>query len=181
MAKNGAGCSSLPSPLFARSPQGKGRKRHAERAKPQRGAAPAILATASALPTMTFLPTRCSPCGRTSSLTTTPKPPPPKKREGNRNRIRLWNEAIHQAFPYAPDHDGARTFWRVFHLHELRNRVPHMDSLLNTNVHDRTNEAFDLVESINPQVREWLSGTSTVRSVLRKRPDIEERPASAFV
>lgn len=92
------------------------------------------------------------------------------QREGNRNRIRLWDEAIHQAFPYTQDHDGARTFWRVFHLHELRNRVSHMDSLLNTNVHDRTNEAFDLVESINPHVQEWLSGTSTVRSVLRKHP-----------
>ena len=45
-----------------------------------------------------------------------------------------------------------------------------MDSLLNVDVSDIINDAFNLVESINPQLQQWLSGTSTVRSVLRERP-----------
>ena len=88
----------------------------------------------------------------------------------NRNRTQLWKEAVCQAFVYSEDPDGRKTFWRVYHLHGLRNRVSHMDSLLNVDVSDTINDAFNLVESINPQLQQWLSGTSTVRSVLRERP-----------
>ena len=63
----------------------------------------------------------------------------------NKNRVRLWQEAIEKAFPYIQDPSGEETYWRVAHLHELRNRVSHMDSLLNIDALDLTNDAFTLV------------------------------------
>lgn len=88
----------------------------------------------------------------------------------NKNRTRLWQEALSYAFPHAEDPNGKETYWRVFHLHGLRNRVSHMDSLLNVDVGSHMKDAFDLIESISPDLRSWLSGTSTVTSILRERP-----------
>lgn len=93
----------------------------------------------------------------------------PAKTE-NKNRIRLWDEAVKDAFPYAGDLEGAKTYWRVAHLHDLRNRVSHMDSLLNIDILDRVKDAFDLVGSIDPVLYDWLTGTSTVSAIYKKRP-----------
>ena len=49
----------------------------------------------------------------------------------NKNRLTLWEEAVKDAFPCVDDSNGEKTYWRVTHLHDLRNRVSHMDSLLN--------------------------------------------------
>lgn len=88
----------------------------------------------------------------------------------NRNRVQLWEQCLVHAFPFEDDPTGEKTFWRVFHLHGLRNRVSHMDSLLNVDVADIVADAFDLIESINPVLRDWVTGTSTVMNVLRSRP-----------
>lgn len=93
----------------------------------------------------------------------------PEKVE-NRNRVRLWEEAVGNAFPHIEDPSGEKTYWRVAHLHELRNRVSHMDSLLNVDVLDLANDAFMLVASIDPILRNWLTGTSTVSAVHKKKP-----------
>lgn len=38
----------------------------------------------------------------------------PEKRE-NKNRVRMWEEALEAAFPYVSDPDGETTYWRVVH------------------------------------------------------------------
>lgn len=93
----------------------------------------------------------------------------PETRE-NHNRMRLWDEALRNAFPNAKDPDGQLTFWRVAHLHRLRNRVSHVEPLLDMDVRAHIQEAFDLVTSINPTVAQWLTGTSQVSAVLRRKP-----------
>lgn len=94
----------------------------------------------------------------------------PEKRE-NKNRVRMWDEALEAAFPYVEDPDGQTTYWRVVHLQQLRNRVSHMDSLLNVDVLDVLNDAFSLVGSIDPVLEQWLTGSSTVRKIYRLRPE----------
>lgn len=88
----------------------------------------------------------------------------------NLNRIRLWDEALRCAFPYENDLDGHITYWRVAHMHRLRNRVSHMEPLLSIDVEDLMNEAFDLVRSIDPAVANWVTGVSRVSEVLKERP-----------
>lgn len=88
----------------------------------------------------------------------------------NRNRMTLWTGAVMNAFPHIVDLDGEKTYWRVAHLHELRNRVSHMDSVLNVDVLDIVNDAFELVGSIDPDLAIWLTGTSTVHAVYGRRP-----------
>ena len=90
----------------------------------------------------------------------------------NANRKRLWDEALENAFQGENDPDGEITFWRVAHLHHLRNRVSHMEPLLTIDVKDKVDEAFRLVRSIDPKLADWLTGVSNVASVLKQRPDI---------
>lgn len=91
--------------------------------------------------------------------------------QDNINRLTLWNEAVAQAFPHIEDPDGSVTFWRVAHLHQLRNRVSHMEPLLNVDVQDLiTNDAFALLASINPVIRDWASGSNRVPLLLKQRP-----------
>lgn len=88
----------------------------------------------------------------------------------NINRTRLWAEAIRYAFPHIDDESGEVTFWRVAHLHRLRNQVSHVEPLLNTDVKSQIQEAFDLVASINPVLAECLTGISKVSTVLAHKP-----------
>lgn len=92
------------------------------------------------------------------------------KKSENKNRLVLWNKAIKNAFPYADDPHGEKTYWRVSHVHDLRNRVSHMDSVLNIDILDITENAFALVESIDPVLGNWLMNISTINAVYRKRP-----------
>ena len=55
-------------------------------------------------------------------------------------------------------------------MHDLRNRVSHMDSVLNIDILDITENAFALVESIDPVLGNWLMSISTINTVYRKRP-----------
>lgn len=70
------------------------------------------------------------------------------------------------------DPDGEKTFWRVTHLYGLRNRVSHMEPLLNVDVADHMQEAFDLLRSIDTDVAAWVSGGSQVSAILNRRPDV---------
>ncbi|EIC06701.1 hypothetical protein OR221_3225 [Microbacterium laevaniformans OR221] len=90
----------------------------------------------------------------------------------NSNRDRLWREALSQAFPNEEDPSGELTFWRVAHVHLLRNRISHMESLLNIDVLDVVQDAFDLLRSIDRDVASWVSGASKVTAVFRQRPEV---------
>lgn len=89
----------------------------------------------------------------------------------NKNRQRLWRDALVFAFPQANDSNGCKTYWRVVHIHHLRNRVAHMEPLLTVDVQDKMRDAFDLVRSIEPVVADWLTGASKVSQVLKQRPE----------
>lgn len=93
----------------------------------------------------------------------------PKKPE-NIGRQVLWDQALSAAFAHGDDPDGSVTFWRVAHLHRLRNRVSHMEVLLDTDVQAHMREVFDLVASISPAAKAWLSGISDVGAVLKQQP-----------
>lgn len=91
-------------------------------------------------------------------------------KQANKNRVCMWEEALHKAFPNIDDSDGSITFWRIAHLHRLRNRISHVEPLLDIDVKTHVNEAFQLIRSIDPIVEQWLSGLSRVNSVLKQKP-----------
>ena len=88
----------------------------------------------------------------------------------NSNRRLLWDAALKNSFPNEVDPEGEKAYWRVVHVHHLRNRVSHMEPLLGIDVGDRMREAFALVRSIDPAVAEWVSGISRVQDVAGRRP-----------
>lgn len=91
-------------------------------------------------------------------------------RRENKNCVRMWEEALKAVFPYEVDPDGHTTYWRMVHLLLLRNRVSHIDSLLNVDVLDVIGDAFSLVGSIDPVLEQWLTGTSIVKKIYSSRP-----------
>lgn len=97
----------------------------------------------------------------------------PRKRGGGDPAItrRLWEEALKGAFPYLRnDPHGHATGDRMRRLHALRNRVSHMENLLEVDVSARLRDALQLVNSINPDVHDWLRDSQRVRSVASLRP-----------
>lgn len=88
----------------------------------------------------------------------------------NQGRKKLWEEAIESAFPHVEDRDGSQTYWNVVHCNELRNKVAHMDSLLNVDVIDESRRAFALIRAIDPQLSTWVSSQSRVSAIFNKRP-----------
>lgn len=93
----------------------------------------------------------------------------PTKTE-NLNRVRLWEESLCNAFPHITDPDGEQIYWLVANLHRLRNRVSHMEPLLNIDVVKETNQAFDLLRAIDPVVADWVTGGSRVSEIVKRRP-----------
>lgn len=83
---------------------------------------------------------------------------------------RKRKEALERAFPNVDDPEGETTFWRVSHVHHLRNRVSHMEPIFNIDVKDQVGDAFSLVRSINVDVAQWLTGISRVSAILKTRP-----------
>ncbi|RMB70296.1 hypothetical protein AYK61_26420 [Rhodococcus sp. SBT000017] len=59
---------------------------------------------------------------------------------------------------------------RAARLHGLRNRVSHMELLLEVNIVARHNDALRLLAAISPQVRDWCAGMSTVIETRKKCP-----------
>lgn len=88
----------------------------------------------------------------------------------NAGRQILWDEAIQSAFPNVPDPDGSITYWNVWHCNDLRNKVAHMDSLLNVDVIAESRRAFELIDSIDHQLATWVTSRSQVSKVFNKRP-----------
>lgn len=85
----------------------------------------------------------------------------------------LWRDALTHAFPHSTDPTGHEITNRVTHLRGLRNRVAHMESLLNltsVDIATRHNNALRLLGSISPAVRDWCSGVSRVKEVARTCP-----------
>lgn len=73
----------------------------------------------------------------------------------NTGRKVLWDEAISKCFPGELD-GGKATYWRVFHLYGLRNRVSHMESLLEIDLEARMRDLEALVKSIDLDAANWI-------------------------
>ncbi|MCU1477519.1 MAG: hypothetical protein JWQ64_2212 [Subtercola sp.] len=83
----------------------------------------------------------------------------------------LWAQALTSAFPHRHgDPDGTILADRVGRLHALRNRVSHMEPLLEVNISARHTDVLHVVGSISPEARDWCAGTSRVKQVARTDP-----------
>lgn len=85
----------------------------------------------------------------------------------------LWEQALVDAFPHldtVADPEGHILADRVGRLHLLRNRVAHMEPLLEVNVPARLTDAYTVLGSIDPDFRSLAAGSSRVRSVLASDP-----------
>ncbi|MFI6171085.1 hypothetical protein ACIBCN_30200 [Nocardia sp. NPDC051052] len=88
-----------------------------------------------------------------------------------RARQVLWRQALRHGFPHnTTDPDGFILAARAGRLHGLRNRVSHMEPLLNVNIVARHNDALRLLGAISPEVRDWCSGLSRVVELRRQCP-----------
>lgn len=87
----------------------------------------------------------------------------------NVGRQFLWDQALKRAFPEGPEDGGKTVYSIVTRLHELRNRVSHMEPLLRANLSQRMQDAHRLLGFIEPAVREWVSGQNSVPALMRER------------
>lgn len=88
----------------------------------------------------------------------------------NINREMMWTHCLVRAFPNIQDSDGSKTYWLVNHVHGLRNRVSHMEPLLQIDVMDVLRDALRIIRSIDSDVANWVSGGNKVPGVLKNRP-----------
>ena len=83
-------------------------------------------------------------------------------------QARLWNEALHQAFPHHSD-PAVVKFW-VERLHSIRNRVAHMEPLLDIDAMGYHRTVARLLKAIDPALTDWYTANSRVPEVWRRRP-----------
>ncbi|QAY70477.1 hypothetical protein [Xylanimonas protaetiae] len=89
----------------------------------------------------------------------------------HRGRQVLWDEALAQAFPGAKDDpEGKIIASRVGRIHALRNRVAHMEPLLEVNVKARHRDMIQIVGAIDPRLQGWFASVSQLHEVVRRRP-----------
>lgn len=96
----------------------------------------------------------------------------------------LWKQVLKHAFPYVRnDPRGIGTGNKVRDLRKLRNRVSHMDSLLFVQVEHLHNQTLlSLMNSIDPDLRDWMAAHSRVMEIFDQRPQfniVAPQPAPA--
>lgn len=103
-------------------------------------------------------------------------PPAAPKKVGLQN---LWNNALVRAFPRAGGSSVNQILAtpadvlvhdRLDRLITLRNRVAHMENLLQVNVPARLTDCLSLLSYLSPQARDWCAGASRVTEVNNARP-----------
>jgi hypothetical protein len=82
----------------------------------------------------------------------------------------LWDQALWRAFPHL-GRSSAELVRAVDGVYRLRNRVAHLEPLLNTgNVSRQLRQMIAIVAEIEPVAATWLTSRQRVSTVLRKRP-----------
>ncbi|WP_155853220.1 Abi family protein [Arthrobacter sp. H14] len=82
----------------------------------------------------------------------------------------LWDQALTAAFPHRsrPEAEITRA---VQGIHQLRNRVAHLEPLLRTsNVRVQYHNMREVLAEINPAVEHWFTSTQRITSELNARP-----------
>lgn len=83
----------------------------------------------------------------------------------------LWAAALSSAFSnLRQDPNGFATANRVRHLHALRNRVVHMENLLDVDIEARHRDMVQLLTAIDADLYQWATATSRVLAVATLRP-----------
>lgn len=85
-----------------------------------------------------------------------------------RGQAQLWNAAIRHAFPHHPNPVVVK-FW-VERLHSIRNRVAHMEPLLDADPMSYHRTIARLLNAIDPGLRDWYTSVSRVPQKTRERP-----------
>lgn len=97
----------------------------------------------------------------------------------NLGRRNLWNKALVHSFPRAGGSSvnqilntpaDVLVHDRLDRLVKLRNRVAHMEPLLQVNVPARLSDCLSLLGYISPQTHDWCAGISRVTEVNNARP-----------
>jgi hypothetical protein len=100
----------------------------------------------------------------------------------------LWISYLHTAFTSGTSRRAVDR--PVGRLHQLRNRIAHHEPLLRRNrgsgvlslatqhLVDRHADLLTVAELINPELRDYIAVTSTVRDQLDRLPRFPERPSS---
>jgi len=102
---------------------------------------------------------RLLPRKDTSTTPTGLKPPAQAK---------LWADALHHAFPHHQN-PAVIKFW-VERLHSIRNRVAHMEPLLDADPMSYHRTVARLLGAIDPHLRDWYTSISRIPEVCRQRP-----------
>lgn len=87
---------------------------------------------------------------------------------GRPAQVVLWNNALKYAFPHHAD-PAVIGYW-VDRLHRLRNRVAHLEPLLDIDVMSYHRTTARLLRAIEPQIGQWYAGTSRVPVIHALRP-----------
>lgn len=104
-------------------------------------------------------------------------PDPQKALSGNPN---LWSAALVHAFPQAAGNSANQVLAvpavklvhdRLIRLVKLRNRVAHMEPLLDVNIAARLTDCLQVLGYMSPQARDWCAGVSRVTAVGNARPE----------
>lgn len=82
----------------------------------------------------------------------------------------LWNKSLNQAFPYLAGTE-LDLVSKVDGIYRLRNRVAHLEPVLRGDlVRDQYNNMRDVLEAIDPTLRDWFISNQRVTRTLRTRP-----------
>lgn len=103
-------------------------------------------------------------------------PSPEKVLSGTPN---LWSAALVDAFPQAAGSSANQVLAvpavklvhdRLGRLVKLRNRVAHMEPLLDVNITARQTDCLQVLGYMSPQARDWCAGISRITAVGNARP-----------
>ncbi|WP_078113921.1 Abi family protein [Gordonia sp. IITR100] len=103
-------------------------------------------------------------------------PSPAKALSGTPN---LWSAALVDAFPQAAGNSANQVLAvpavklvhdRLGRLVKLRNRVAHMEPLLDVNITARQTDCLQVLGYMSPQARDWCAGVSRITAVGNARP-----------
>lgn len=109
---------------------------------------------------------------------------PTKDSRGNRSQAKedLWHTAVRHGFPHLrADAHGHGAADRLGRLLQLRNRVSHMENLLTVDPTARLNDAVQLVNAVDPLLRDWIEATNRVATVAAQRPGAGIRTGAGSV
>jgi hypothetical protein len=82
---------------------------------------------------------------------------------------RLWVSHLHKAFPHGSG-DRAQIAGLMTRLGPFRNRVAHHETIIRTPLANRHEDMLMLVETIDPEAREWIESVSSIAPLLEGRP-----------